>query len=58
MTTFKNFIAGQWLEPTTGEYFDDINPADTRDVVGQFPKSGKADVQRAVESARKGFALW
>jgi len=58
MTTFKNFIAGQWLEPTTGEYFDDINPADTRDVVGQFPKSGKADVQRAVESAKKGFALW
>jgi acyl-CoA reductase-like NAD-dependent aldehyde dehydrogenase len=58
MTTFKNFIAGQWVEPTTGEYFDDINPADTRDVVGQFPKSGKADVQRAVESAKKGFALW
>ena len=58
MTTFKNFIAGQWLEPTTGEYFDDINPANTRDVVGQFPKSGKADVQRAVESAKKGFALW
>ena len=58
MTIFKNFIAGQWVEPTTGEYFDDINPADTRDVVGQFPKSGKADVQRAVESAKKGFALW
>ena len=58
MTTFKNFIAGQWVEPTTGAYFDDINPADTRDVVGQFPKSGKADVQRAVESAKKGFALW
>jgi len=58
MTTFKNFIAGQWVEPTTGDYFDDINPADTRDVVGKFPKSGKADVQRAVESAKKGFALW
>ena len=58
MTIFKNFIAGQWVEPTTGAYFDDINPADTRDVVGQFPKSGKADVQRAVESAKKGFALW
>src|SRR5215831_12766325 len=58
MTTFKNFIAGQWVEPTTGESFDDINPADTRDVVGKFPKSGTADVQRAVESAKKGFALW
>jgi len=58
MTTFKNFIAGQWVDPTTGETFDNINPADTRDVVGAFPKSGKADVQRAVASAKEGFALW
>ena len=58
MTTFKNFIAGQWVEPTTGEHFVNTNPADTRDVIGEFPKSGKADVQRAVESAKKGFALW
>ena len=58
MTTFQNFIAGQWVEPSTGEYFENANPADTRDVIGKFPKSGKADVQRAVESAKKGFAQW
>ncbi|MGQ0646018.1 MAG: aldehyde dehydrogenase family protein [Gemmatimonadaceae bacterium] len=56
--TFRNFIAGQWVEPSTGEYFENRNPADTRDLVGRFPRSGKADVDRAVASAERGFALW
>ena len=25
---FKNFIAGEWVAPSTGEYFDNRNPAD------------------------------
>jgi aldehyde dehydrogenase (NAD+) len=58
MSTFKNFIAGQWVEPTTGAYFENRNPADTRDLVGRFPKSGAADVDAAVESARRGFEVW
>jgi aldehyde dehydrogenase (NAD+) len=58
MTTFKNFIAGQWVEPSTGEYFDNVNPADTSDVIGRFPQSGAEDVDRAVASAREGFELW
>ena len=28
----------------TGQTFENLNPADTRDVVGVFQKSGKADV--------------
>ena len=58
MTTFKNFIAGQWVEPATKDYYENANPADTRDVIGKFPKSGPADVERAVARAKKGFALW
>ncbi|MEO7966563.1 MAG: aldehyde dehydrogenase family protein, partial [Gemmatimonadaceae bacterium] len=50
--------AGQWVEPSTGEYFDNINPADTSDVVGKFPLSGIEDVNRAVASAQKGFEIW
>ncbi len=57
-TTFQNFIAGQWVAPTTGEYFENRNPADTRDLVGRFPRSGAADVDRAVASARRGFEAW
>jgi acyl-CoA reductase-like NAD-dependent aldehyde dehydrogenase len=58
MKTFKNFIAGAWVEPSTGEYFDNVNPADTTDVIGRFPLSAAADVERAVASAKKGFARW
>ena len=58
MKTFKNFIAGEWVAPSTDEYFDNVNPADTKDVIGRFPLSGTADVDRAVASARRGFEAW
>lgn len=58
MQTFQNFIAGTWVEPSTGAYFEDVNPADTTDVIGRFPKSGAADIAKAVESARRGFERW
>ncbi len=56
--TFKNFIGGQWVEPATGEYFENRNPADRDDLIGNFPRSDARDVQRAVESARRGFEQW
>lgn len=58
MTHFKNFIGGQWKAPSTGAYFENRNPADTRDLIGQFPASGVADVEEAVASAQRGFAQW
>ena len=58
MKTFKNFIAGEWVEPSTGEYFDNVNPADTTDIIGRFPLSRAADVERAVAIGEEGFALW
>ncbi|HTC23688.1 MAG TPA: aldehyde dehydrogenase family protein, partial [Gemmatimonadales bacterium] len=56
--TFANFIAGRWVPPTTDEYFENRNPADTRDIIGRFPDSGVEDVARAVEAAKRGFAIW
>ena len=55
---YKNLIGGEWVEATTGETFENLNPADTRDVVGIFQKSGKADVEAAVEAAKHAFAKW
>src|ERR1022692_4489500 len=54
----KNFIDGEWVGSSTGETFEDRNPADTRDVVGIFQKSAKADVDAAVEAAKRAFAKW
>jgi alpha-ketoglutaric semialdehyde dehydrogenase len=58
MKTFKNFIAGRWVAPASGEHFENVNPADTSDVVGRFPLSTKADVDLAVASAQRGFEAW
>ena len=43
---FRNFIGGQWTAPCDGHYFDNRNPADTSDIVGRFPLSSEADVDR------------
>src|SRR5689334_4769781 len=55
---YKNYIDGEWVEATTGETFENINPADTREVVGIFQKSGAADVEAAVDAAQRAFAKW
>lgn len=57
-STFQNFIGGAWVAPAAGAYFDNINPADTRDLIGRFPRSGAADVEAAVASATRGFDRW
>jgi aldehyde dehydrogenase (NAD+) len=58
MKQFKNFIAGAWVEPDSGEYFENRNPADRNDLIGMFPRSTSSDVDRAVESAKRGFPQW
>jgi acyl-CoA reductase-like NAD-dependent aldehyde dehydrogenase len=55
---YKNFIDGEWVEASTGQTFENRNPADTRDVVGIFQRSGKADVDRAIAAAKRAFLKW
>jgi hypothetical protein len=56
--TFKNFIGGQWVAPSTDNYFENRNPADQNDLIGRFPQSGVEDVHAAIDSARRGFEGW
>jgi acyl-CoA reductase-like NAD-dependent aldehyde dehydrogenase len=55
---YKNFIDGEWVEASTGQTFENRNPADTRDVVGIFQRSGKADVEAAIAAAKRAFVKW
>ncbi|HYE25114.1 MAG TPA: aldehyde dehydrogenase family protein [Clostridia bacterium] len=55
---YRNFIDGQWVESSSGQTFENINPADTRDVVGVFQRSNKADVDAAVEAAKRAWVKW
>jgi aldehyde dehydrogenase (NAD+) len=57
MPTFKNFIDGRWVAPTTGQYFENRNPANGT-LLGRFPDSGSRDVEAAVRAAREGFLRW
>jgi 1-pyrroline-5-carboxylate dehydrogenase len=41
-----------------GETFEDRSPADTRLLLGRFPRGTPADVDRAVQAARRGFPDW
>lgn len=53
-----NFIGGEWVPPTTGDFAPNRNPANGDDVIGLFPVSGKADAEAAVKAAREAFPGW
>lgn len=57
-TQYRNFIHGEWINPRSGEFAPDRNPADTNDVVGEFPESSPADVSDAVDGARAAYESW
>ncbi|MEW6126358.1 MAG: aldehyde dehydrogenase family protein [Acidobacteriota bacterium] len=53
-----NFINGKWVAPASGEYLENRNPADTRELVGRFPASNAEDVNQAVAAAKAAFQIW
>lgn len=55
---YKNLIDGKWVEAESGKTFKSINPADTSDVIGEFPASDEREVERAVEAADRAFREW
>src|SRR5438045_6334778 len=56
--TYKNFIDGAWVASHSGKTFENLNPADTRDVIGVFQASDKRDVDDAVTAAKRAFEQW
>ena len=55
---FKNFINGEWVESVSGRTFDNVNPADRKDLVGIFQKSNQQDVDAAVAAAKEAYKSW
>jgi alpha-ketoglutaric semialdehyde dehydrogenase len=55
---FRNHIGGEWVASIGGRTFDDVNPADTRDIVGRFPASTPQDAKAAVDAAAAAFDGW
>ncbi len=58
MHTQQNFIGGQWVAAKSGRTFKNVNPADTRQPVAEYPLSGKEEAVAAIEAARQAFPAW
>ena len=56
--TYKNLIGGEWVGAHSGQTYENLNPADIREVIGVFQRSDKRDVEDAVSAARKAFERW
>ncbi|MCZ7403057.1 MAG: aldehyde dehydrogenase family protein [Candidatus Methanoperedens sp.] len=57
MQEYKLFINGEWATSSTGETFDDVNPA-TLETIGKLQKASIEDVKSAVDSADDAFGKW
>lgn len=58
MTTYQNFINGDWLAAQSGRTYQTVNPADTREIVAEYPLSDQADARAAVEAAARAYPAW
>ena len=54
---FGQFIDGKWQQSEKKETYEVINPA-TEEVIGKASKASPLDVDKALKSAEKGFAVW
>src|SRR5262249_52336123 len=54
---YRNYIHGEWLEAADGRTSENRDPA-SGELIGRFPRSGPADVDRAVAAARAAFDGW
>lgn len=52
-----NFIVGDWVAAASGATFPNHNPA-TGELIGEFPDSGEADLELAIEAARATLPRW
>ena len=53
---FKNLINGEWVEGPRASR--NINPSDTRDVVGEYAQADAAQAREAIAAAQKALPGW
>ncbi|HEX7255485.1 MAG TPA: aldehyde dehydrogenase family protein, partial [Gaiellaceae bacterium] len=53
----KNLVGGEWVDASDGGTEEILNPA-TGETIAEVPKGTEADVDRAVEAAKKAWPEW
>ncbi len=56
MNIFKNLIGGVWVD--SPRVCSNVNPSDTRDVIGDYAQADAAQAREAVAAAQQAFAGW
>ena len=51
-----NFIDGAWVDGVHS--IDNINPSDTRDIIGEYAQADAEQAKRAVDAAARSFGSW
>lgn len=51
------YIDGSWVAADSGEQIDVVNPADG-EVIGQVPRLGRVETERAIAAAEAAFPAW
>lgn len=58
MRTYSNFIDGESRASGSASKFKTVNPADTREMVAEYPLSGREEAAAAIAAAKKAFPGW
>jgi aldehyde dehydrogenase (NAD+) len=53
-----SYVNGKWFQPKSNRLVRNINPADTDEVIAEFPAATADDVGRAIEAAQGAFHPW
>jgi acyl-CoA reductase-like NAD-dependent aldehyde dehydrogenase len=56
MGIHQNFVGGRWSEASKSA--PNVNPSNTRDIIGEYARGTKDDANRAIETAKAAFAAW
>ena len=55
--SYRNFVGGEWVDAAEGGTMDVLNPA-TGETIAKVPRGTHADVDRAVEAAKRALPDW
>jgi acyl-CoA reductase-like NAD-dependent aldehyde dehydrogenase len=53
-----SYVNGTWYQPASKKLSRNINPADTSDVIAEYPLAQAADVRLAIDAATAAFPSW
>ena len=54
---YEHYIGGEWVAPSSGEYFENISPIDGKPFT-RAARGNAKDIEKAIDAAHQAFASW